>query len=103
MSYDGPERRRRKVLVTRNTEYHLDGRTCVGVRSDAGEWASTHRALGHMLEGSLGFSTGGGYEMGPPDAPRVGHRLCFSNDLLTSQLVEIRRPSQDTVTNYRLH
>ncbi len=42
----------------------------------------------------------GGYCAKEGPNPDPGHRLCFSNDVLTSPLLYIRRPSVDTVRYY---
>ena len=93
--YSGPERRRHRVLVTNNTEYHMRGRICVGVRDASGGWQVHHRSLGTQLIAAV--SSGGQwipYEGGPPP---VGTRLLFSNQTLTSPIKQIERPALDLV------
>ena len=96
-AYGGPERRRHRVLVTKNTEYHMRDSLCVGVRdTNTGDWRSGHAALGSELIGAIGPEI----TLGPGEPPRPGSRLFFAGDLLTSPLVRIRRPSRDTAVQY---
>ena len=47
IEYTGPERRRRKVYLTRNTEYHFLDEVCVAVRHrDSGQWRGRHQVWG---------------------------------------------------------
>jgi hypothetical protein len=89
-----------RILITRNTEYHLRGKECVAVRV-AGAWDHQHRAVGTKLEGALGFAEGTGYRA-TTDEPAVGDRLCFSGDLMTSPLTQVRKPSKNTQAIYPL-
>src|SRR5215469_12904009 len=55
-AYAGPERRRHRVYVTRNTEYHVRDRTCVAVRDRrTGDFMQGHLALERQIEGGLRF------------------------------------------------
>src|ERR1043165_4406610 len=53
-NYPGPERRRHRMYVTRNTEYHFRDNLCVGVRDlHTGQWLPSHLALGRKLTGAV--------------------------------------------------
>jgi len=97
--YQGPERRSHRVFVTANSEYHLSGSRCIGVRSKDGEWDSSHIALGAKLEGSIGFDEAKGYSVIQDEDPAPGHRMCFG-DLLTSPLTRICRASKNDFEAY---
>ena len=44
------ERRKHRLFVTQNTEYHLREETCVGVRDLwSGRWREDHPAVGRRL------------------------------------------------------
>ena len=105
MSFPGAERRRRHVYVTRNTEYHLFDDTCVGVRDRRSkQWARRHKALRRRLEGGVRIYSNGAVcpSLAPPT---VGDAIYFviddsGEDLVTSKLVSIGRPSRDDLTRY---
>ena len=79
-----------RIMVTRNSEYHLRGVTCVGVRTKEGDWHTEHQAIGGVLEGAFGHDTQGIFRATPGPHPHIGQRLCFSGDVLTSPLKNIR-------------
>jgi hypothetical protein len=92
------ERRRHRVYLTRNTEYHCRDRECVGVRDRrTGEWSRWHKALRGELVGGL-----------DPTArevqrqPSIGFRLLFDagQAVITSRLVNVRRPPRDDTRMY---
>ena len=101
--YTGPERRRRKVYLTRNTEYHFQDDLCVAVRHrDSGQWRMAHIALSRKLSGAIGFSEQGHVmpRLGPPT---VGDSLYFCADgvdVITSTLTDVTRPLPQTVAAY---
>jgi len=104
MAYGGPERRIHKVYVTRNTEYHLRDRTCIGVRDRrTGKWLKAHLAIERRLCGSLKFNNDG---LSPNAGnPELGESLYFQakgQDLITSAITDVRRPTLETVTGYEL-
>ncbi len=100
MTYSGPERRRHKQIRTRNTEYHFRDNVCVGVRDpDSGEWRSEHRALGLELLGGIEFKTDGTCKVNFGEA-ELGQQMCFANDLMTTPIVDIDRPSREMVESY---
>jgi hypothetical protein len=102
-AYRGPERRRHRVYVTRNTEYHFRDGFCVAVRDRrTGEFLHGHLALQRRIHGGLKFFEGGGIA---PNAgePRTGESLYFASegrDLVTSPLEGVERPSREVVEGY---
>lgn len=103
--YAGPERRHRKVYLTRNTEYHFVDDVCIAVRQrESGQWRVAHAALSRTLTGSVRFTTNGDVHptSGPPT---VGDALFFAaqgTDVITSALTEVSRPSPQTIASYPL-
>lgn len=92
------DRRLRRTLVTRNTEYHIHLRECVGVRDRrTGKWLTDHPALRLWLLGGMDrkerlFAT-----------MRPGVRLVFSDgrrDVLTSPLLCVDRPDRPAAESY---
>jgi hypothetical protein len=105
--YEGPERRRHRVYVTRNTEYHTRDGLCVAVRDrQSGEFYAHHYAVGKPLREGIRYDDGGRLRGASlPDKIEVGDALHFSKDpmsldVLTSPLEAIRRPSRNTVDTY---
>ena len=100
MGYTGPERRIHRILITRNTEYHLRRRTCVRVRDRrSGHWVDGHRATGRQLSGSFAFG-----ELDAPvnlsGVPEPGECVFFdsgSGHLITSPVLQISRPPKALV------
>ena len=73
--YAGPERRRRKVYFTRNTEYHFLDEVCVAVRRrDTGQWRMGHIALQRTLSGSVRITPSGDVQP-KAEPPQVGDAL----------------------------
>jgi len=101
--YSGPERRRHRVYVTRNTEYHVRDRLCVAVRDRrTGEFMQGHLALRRRIEGGLRFFQNGGIAPNPGE-PRRGESIYFAGDgreLVTSPLEEVDRPAREVVREY---
>jgi len=59
--YRGPERRRHRVFVTRNTEYHFRAGFCIAVRDRrTGDFLEGHLALQRRVNGGLRFFPNGG-------------------------------------------
>lgn len=97
MSYSGPDRRRRKVYVTRNTEYYMLDRQCVVVRDmQTGQARASHKALGATLVGAFRISNEGNW-IANFEQPAVGEKLCFSTDVMTTPVMAIRRSERDAV------
>jgi hypothetical protein len=101
--YTGPERRRRRVYFTRNTEYHFQDDVCVAVRRrDTGQWRVAHVALQRTLSGAVKFSAAGEVKPGTLP-PALGDALFFATDgadVITSVLTEIGRPLPQTIAAY---
>lgn len=105
-AYAGPERRRNRVLVTQNSEYYCCDGACLGVRDRrTGDFVPDHAALGKRMTGGMRFSNIEGATS--PEAIFAGERLCFSscdghleNDVITSPLVAVVRPSRDLAKRY---
>jgi hypothetical protein len=99
----GVERRRHRVYVTRNTEYHFRDGTCVAVRDrKTEEFLPGHLALNRRIEGGLKFFMNGALipNLGEP---KEGESLFFGGsgrDLVTSPLLEVARPPKDLVLAY---
>lgn len=101
--YGGPERRRHRVFVTRNTEYHFRDTLCVAVRDRrSGKWLPSHLALERRLSGGVRFQPNG-CAMPSADVPGVGEALFFADggrELVTSLLSAVERPEKETVRQY---
>jgi hypothetical protein len=101
--FSGPERRRNKMFVTRNTEYFLVADVCVAVRDRrTGAWLEGHLAVGRALSGGVKVLRNG--EAIPvEEAPQVGEALYFSEggrELITSVLCSVERPSRELAQQY---
>ena len=92
------DRRQNKMFVTRNTEYHVRNRECVGVRDRrTGNWLSHHPALRSYLLGGMDKKAKVFH------LPLEGARLVFATrakDILTSPLEEVYRPEKEAVERY---
>ena len=101
--YVGPERRRHRLFITRNTEYHLRDQVCIAVRDRQSErWLSGHLALGHRLRGAVEVRDNGEAIPVPKD-PQVGQALYFDSqerELITSVLCGVSRPTRELVATY---
>ncbi|MCL2723956.1 MAG: hypothetical protein FWD69_05905 [Polyangiaceae bacterium] len=104
-SRDGsvPERRRHRVYVTRNTEYHFRDDFCVAVRDRrSGDFLRGHLAIRHRLHGGLKFYGNGAIIPNAGD-PLPGEALYFTadgRDLVTSTVERIERPTKAMVDAY---
>jgi hypothetical protein len=108
MSYQGTERRRHSVYVTRNTEYHLRDGVCVAVRDrQTRTFRPAHLAINLRVEGGVRLFPNGAAIPNIPN-PQVGDALFFSQDLsptsprqiVTSRIEKIDRPSKQDVLGY---
>ena len=106
-SYRGPERRRHRVFVTLNSEYHCRDCVCVAVRDRRTlQFVADHPALGKHIRGALRLNAQGGVESATTGTdPKPGEQVCFEADgeeqaLVTSQLRAIERPPRDIVETY---
>ncbi len=99
----GGERRRHRVFVTRNTEYHFRDSLCVAVRDRrTGDWLPGHLALRRRVHGGIRFIDNGGI-LPNPGEPKLGEALFFASggrDLITSPVESIERPPKDLVARY---
>ena len=102
-SFGGKDRRRHRVFMTRNTEYHFRDSVCVAVRDRrTGEWLPGHLALRRPLFGSIRFFMNGAL-LPSPGEPKVGEALFFGEggrDLITSPLESVCRPPKELVSEY---
>jgi hypothetical protein len=106
-NYAGPERRRRRVYVTQNHEYHcLDG-VCIAVRDVETEaFLPKHTAVGKTVSSALRLGANGIESISPPDEAHPGERIHFANgiddprDVLTSPLRTIERPTREVIAQY---
>lgn len=100
---DGPDRRRHRVYVTRNTEYHFRDGFCVAVRDRrSGDFLPGHLAIRRRLHGGLKFYVNGAIVPNPGD-PTPGEALYFAaegRDLVTSPLERVDRPAKAMVEAY---
>jgi len=83
-AFHGPERRRHRVYVTRNTEYHFRDGFCVAVRDRrTGSFLRSHLALRRRIHGGLRFYVNGGILPNPGD-PEPGEALYFTRERRTA-------------------
>jgi hypothetical protein len=89
------DRRRHRVFVTRNSEYHLRNDECVGVRDrSTGAWLRDHVALRlrALRVPPIGL-----------DYAWIGQSLTFwgqDSDVVTSTVVAVGRPAPDSLLAY---
>lgn len=97
------ERRRHRVYVTRNTEYHFRDGFCVAVRDrSSGDFLPGHLAVERRLQGGLKFFSNGAIVPNAGD-PEPGEALYFAaegRDLITSPLERVDRPAKVLVEAY---
>jgi hypothetical protein len=102
-SFAGPDRRRHRIYVTKNTEYHFRDGFCVAVRDRrTGDFLQGHLALRRRIHGGLKFYLNGAIIPNPGE-PQVGEALYFASDgrdLVTSPLESIERPSKELTAAY---
>ncbi len=101
--YAGHERRQHRMYVTRNTEYHFRGQTCVAVRDRrTGRFLQSHLAVQRILSGAVKYQENGS-AIPSGAAPRVGEALYFGDhgrELVTSLCSSIERPERQLVAAY---
>ena len=99
----GQERRQHRMYVTRNTEYHFRGQTCVAVRDrKTGRFLHAHLAVRRTLSGGVKYQPNG-TAVPSGAAPQVGEALYFGDDgreLVTSLCSSIERPERQLVAAY---
>jgi hypothetical protein len=101
--FDGRERRQHRMYVTRNTEYHFRGPTCVAVRDrKTGRFLQSHLAVQRTLSGGVKYQSNG-TAIPSCAPPQVGEALYFGEDgreLVTSLCSSIERPERCLVAAY---
>lgn len=108
MSYEGSERREHRLIVTRNTEYHLKGEVCVAVRDrNTKRWSEGHLAVQKRVEGGVKFYDNGAVvpsldPLSVGDAMFFTYRTDRGNDrqLITSRIEAIARTPKKDVLCY---
>jgi hypothetical protein len=108
-AYTGVERRRHRVFVTQNSEYHCRDAICVAVRDlRTRSFVPQHVAIGKRLSSGIRFGVQGGIEsISNPGDPHVGEQMCFTaglmnheSEVLTSPVRAIVRPPKEIVALY---
>ena len=109
-NYAGPDRRRYKVFVTHNSEYHCRDGVCVAVLSKrTGDFVSDHVALGLRISSGVRFHDNGAVaSVSEPAAPQPGDQLCFSMlgsaesdaSVITSRVRSVERPAWEVVLKH---
>ena len=107
--YAGPDRRRRRVYVTQNHEYHCKDGVCIAVREvQTGTFVPKHAAVGKRVTGALVFRGRTIESIIAPEDAVPGQRIHFAvdvedrEDVLTSSLKAILRPPREVVAQYDL-
>jgi hypothetical protein len=105
--YNGPDRRRHRVFITRNSEYHCRDGICIAVRDVAtGAFRADHQAIGKTMSSSIRFGKEGGIAaISKPGDTHIGEQLCFSSgqlehEIITSAVTAIERPPKEIVSKY---
>jgi len=94
MSYQGPERRKNRVFVTRNREYYVRGTVCIAVRDKgSSQWLLDHGAVGSEIDGGIEPLANGALRISHDVG--IGQRICFKNDLLTSAVSRVLRTTRE--------
>jgi hypothetical protein len=108
MLYEGTERRRHRVYVTRNTEYHVRDGICVAVRDrKSNAFRNAHIALNLKVEGGVMIFPNGACVPNLTN-PMEGDAIFFSHktpdgddrQIVTSRLEKIDRPPKRDVLRY---
>lgn len=99
-SFVGPERRKHRIYITRNTEYHVRAGEVIGVRPRGSDkWLTHHDALHMRIQGRVPKDG----RVPLPGLPEPGERLYLTSkhdDLVTSAVVAVERPSKSVVAQY---
>ena len=86
MSAPRPKQPIRTVCLTKNSEYHLERGTCVGVRDRrSGAWLTEHQALHRMLAGALIYREG---DVILCSTPTPGDHLVFEGGSAVTSAIE---------------
>jgi hypothetical protein len=107
-NFKGAERRRHRLVVTRNTEYHLRDGVVVAVRDrQSKRWCEGHIAVDLRLQGGVRFFDNGAV-IPSLEEPKPGDAMFFSyrseggdeRQLVTSRIEAIDRPAKRDVLAY---
>ncbi len=108
MGYQGNDRRRHHVYVTRNTEYHLRDGVCVAVRDRSSRaFRAAHIALNLRMEGGVRIYPNGAM-IPNVENPVEGDAIFFTHvgpegdmkQIVTSRLERVDRPAKTIVALY---
>jgi len=108
MAYEGNERRRHRVYVTRNTEYHIRDGVCVAVRDRRSRaFRAAHLALNLRVEGGVRVQPNGAILPNIAD-PCTGDAIFFTRldedgelrQIVTSRVERVDRPAKTVVAMY---
>jgi hypothetical protein len=108
MIYEGTERRRHRVYVTKNTEYHMRDGICVAVRDRKSQaFRTAHIALNLRVEGGVKVFPNGAV-IPKQNNPELGDAIYFTHKtpageerrIVTSRLEKIDRPPKRDVLRY---
>jgi hypothetical protein len=107
-TYEGDERRKHRVYVTRNTEYHMRDGVCVAVRDRRSRaFRAAHIALNLRMEGGVRVYPNGA--LIPNVAmPLAGDAMFFTRldddgdlrQIVTSKIERVDRPAKTIVALY---
>lgn len=99
-TYAGDDRRRHQVYVTQNTEYHVRSGQVVGVRRRGVDaWLDQHAAIAMRIVGTVQRGTW----VPRQGMPQAGDRIYLAhaqNDVVTSPVLEVKRPPKTLVSQY---
>src|SRR5580692_10507885 len=108
MAYQGNDRRRHRVYVTRNTEYHVRDGVCVAVRDRKSRaFRAAHIALNLRVEGGVRIYPNGAM-LPNVENPVEGDAIFFTQvgpdgdirQIVTSRLERVDRPAKTMVALY---
>jgi hypothetical protein len=108
MGYQGSDRRRHRVYITRNTEYHLRDGICVAVRDRRSRsFRSAHIALNLRMEGGVRIYPNGAL-IPNVENPVEGDAIFFTHvgpegemkQIVTSRVEKVDRPAKTIVALY---
>ena len=100
------EKRKNRLFVTRNTEYHVRNSICVGVRNrQTGDWLMHARALGARLIGTIASPAMPHHKPTVFLMPEIGDNLIFLSpmgvDIVTTRLRGVHRPPIQALKYYQ--
>jgi hypothetical protein len=108
MAYKGSDRRRHRVYVTRNTEYHIRDGVCVAVRDRRSRaFRGAHIALNLRMEGGVRIYPSGAM-IPNVVSPEEGDAIFFVRQdpdgelkqIVTSRIERVDRPAKTIVALY---